>query len=94
MNKTQLIEKIGAEIGDKKAAAVAVDALVDAITTTVADGEKVTIPGFGSFSRALRPARDARNPSTGETVHVPATFVPRWKVGAGFRAAVRARHGV
>jgi DNA-binding protein HU-beta len=89
MNKTQLVDQVAAKTGDRNTAAAAVDAFVDVITTTVAAGEKVTIPGFGSWQRAQRPARDARNPATGETVHVPATNVPKFKVGAAFRAAVK-----
>jgi DNA-binding protein HU-beta len=88
MHKTQLIDQLTTKLGDRKTASEALDAFVDVITTTVAAGEKVTIPGFGSWESVQRPARDARNPATGEAIHIPATNVPKFKVGASFRAAV------
>jgi DNA-binding protein HU-beta len=89
MHKTQLINEVALRLGDKDAARTAVDAVFETIAETVAAGEKVTLIGFGTFERAQRPARDARNPATGEVVHVPATFVPKFKVGAEFRGKVR-----
>jgi DNA-binding protein HU-beta len=91
MQKSELINQVGERIGDKKAAAVAVDAILDAITTAVANGEKVTLPGFGIWERVQRPARDARNPATGGVVHVPATNVPKFRAAEGFKTPVKAR---
>lgn len=91
MNKKEFTAEIAERTGTTlKAAAEAVDAFFGVLMDTVAAGEKVTITGFGSWERVQRPARDARNPSTGGVVHVPATFVPKFKVGAELRAAVKA----
>lgn len=90
MNKTQLAEAVADRVGSKKAATDAIDAIVDAITSAVAAGDKVTLTGFGSFEQVTRPARDARNPATGQTVHVPATSVPKFKAGMGFKDRVKA----
>jgi DNA-binding protein HU-beta len=91
MNKKELVGAVADRLGSShKAAEEAVTAFFDVIADTVAAGEKVAITGFGTFERVQRPARDARNPATGEAVHVPATFVPKFKVGAGFRDQVRA----
>ena len=89
MNKTQLIDELASRFeGNKKAAASALDAVVDAITRTVAKGEKVGITGFGVFEKIDRPARMARNPATGARVRVGKTSVPRFKAGTGFKDVV------
>lgn len=74
MNKTQLIQKI-AENGNmtKKDAEVALKAVIDAISDTVAAGEKVQVSGFGSFDVKARDARMGRNPKTGEAVEIAAS---------------------
>jgi len=89
MNKRELVDAIAERLsGSKKEAAEAVDAILDTIQTTVAKGEKVAITGFGSFEKAERPARTARNPATGKTIEVPATSVPKFKAGADFKNLV------
>jgi DNA-binding protein HU-beta len=90
MNKTQLTDAVAERLGSKTAAKLAIDAVFETIADKVAAGETVQLIGFGTFQRVQRPARDARNPATGETIRVPATFVPKFKVGAGFRGQVRA----
>ena len=90
MNKTGLIEIVATRLGgDKKAAAIAVDAFTDTVTTAVASGEKVAIIGFGSWESVERPAKDARNPATGAVIHVPATRVPKFKAGTEFKIRVK-----
>ncbi|MEV5707263.1 HU family DNA-binding protein [Actinoallomurus sp. NPDC052274] len=91
MNKLQLVEAISERVGDKKTALAAVDAIIDTVMTTVANGEKVAITGFGSWEAVTRPAREARNPATGQTINVPATTVPKWKAGQGFKDLVAQR---
>ncbi|MGI8335604.1 HU family DNA-binding protein [Actinomadura scrupuli] len=88
MNKRELVDAISERLGSKKAAVEAVDALLDTIQATVAKGEKVAITGFGSFEKADRPARTARNPATGKSIEVPATSVPKFKAGADFKNLV------
>lgn len=88
MNKRELVDAISDRLGSKKAAAEAVDSILETIQMTVAKGEKVAITGFGSFEKANRPARTARNPSTGKPIRVPATSVPKFKAGADFKSRV------
>jgi DNA-binding protein HU-beta len=90
MNKTQLVDTLAERIGDRRTAATAVDGLLETIVDTVRSGESVTLIGFGVFEGRARAARTARNPRTGEAVAVPATTVPAFRPGAGFRAAVGA----
>jgi DNA-binding protein HU-beta len=88
MNKRDLIDAISGELGDKKTATVAVNAVLDTIQSTVARGDKVAITGFGVFEKAIRPARTARNPATGATIRVPKSSVPKFRAGADFKAVV------
>ncbi len=88
MNKAQLIDKLSVQLGSKKAATDAVDAVVDTITRSVAAGERVAITGFGVFEKVARPARVGRNPRTGAAVKIKKTTVPKFKAGQGFKDVV------
>ncbi|HEV2374988.1 MAG TPA: HU family DNA-binding protein [Streptosporangiaceae bacterium] len=88
MNKRDLIDAISGQLGGKKAATDAVNAVLDTIQSTVAKGDKVAITGFGVFEKANRPARTARNPATGAPIRVPKSSVPKFRAGADFKAVV------
>lgn len=87
-NKTQLVDALSEQLGDRRVAAQAVDALFDYIIRSVDKGERVTITGFGSFEPRERAARTARNPRTGDVVQVPKTTVPAFRAGTLFRDVV------
>ena len=66
MNKSELIEKVAKDCNMSKAAAdQALNSVLGAITGAVAEGDKVTLIGFGTFSVTKRAAREGRNPQTG-----------------------------
>ena len=89
MNKSELIEVAAKEADISKAAAgKALDAIVAAVTKAVSKGDSVTLIGFGTFSSSKRAARTGRNPQTGKELKIAATTVPKFKAGAGFKAAV------
>jgi DNA-binding protein HU-beta len=88
VNKAQLIDKLSTQLGSRKAATDAVDAVVDTITRSVAAGERVAITGFGVFEKVARPTRIGRNPRTGEAVKIKKTTVPKFKAGQGFKDVV------
>ncbi len=88
MNKRDLIDAISGRLGDKKSATEAVNAVLEAIQSAVAAGDKVAITGFGVFEKSERPARTARNPATGATIEVPKSSVPKFRPGADFKALV------
>jgi len=88
VNKAQLIDRLSVQLGSKKAATDAVEAVVDTITRAVASGEKVAITGFGAFERVSRPARTGRNPRTGAAVKIKKTTVPKFRPGQGFKDVV------
>jgi DNA-binding protein HU-beta len=89
VNKSQLIDTLAARYeGNRKAAAHALESVLDTITREVAKGEKVAITGFGSFEKRVRPARTVRNPRTGETMKAKKTAVPKFNPGADLKAVV------
>jgi DNA-binding protein HU-beta len=88
MNKRDLIDAISGRLGGRKPATEAVNAVLETIQSAVANGDKVSIAGFGVFEKADRPPRTARNPATREIVHVPASSVPKFRPGADFKALV------
>lgn len=89
MNKAELIDVVSekAEVSKRDADAI-VTAAVEAIMEAVASGNKVSLVGFGSFEPRERKARDGRNPQTGKTMKIPATTVPAFSAGKGFKQLV------
>ncbi|MBK1725131.1 integration host factor subunit beta [Thiocystis violacea] len=67
---------------------LAVKALLERMTEALARGERIEIRGFGSFTLNDRPPRLGRHPKTGETVAVPARYVPHFKPGKELRERV------
>ena len=89
VNKAELVTALAEHLdGDRKTAASAVDGLLDVIVRTVHAGDSVSLTGFGVFERRERAARAGRNPRTGQVIEVPATAVPAFRPGAGFRDVV------
>ena len=66
-----------------------IDSTLDAITTALQSGDKVTFTGFGTFERRFREARMGRNPQTGEAVPIAAGHSPAFKAGKKLKDAVR-----
>ena len=90
MNKGELIDAIAESTElSKSVIENVVSATIDTIVETVADGEKVTLIGFGSFEPRDRKARDGRNPKTGEVIKIPATTIPAFSAGKGFKDRVK-----
>jgi DNA-binding protein HU-beta len=89
VNKTELIDSVAKTTGEtKRVVGDVVDGVVETIQKQVKKGDKVTLPGFGTFSRKQRAARQARNPQTGEAIKVRAAKVPAFKPGTGFKTFV------
>ncbi|TRZ93394.1 MAG: HU family DNA-binding protein [Rhodocyclaceae bacterium] len=89
MNKAELIEIAAKEADLSKAAAgKVVDGIMAAVVKAVSKGDNVTLVGFGTFKSAKRAARTGKNPKTGATIKIPATTVPKFSAGAGFKLAV------
>jgi DNA-binding protein HU-beta len=89
MNKGDLVEAVSKVTCTKKAAAEAVDLILDSITAALKKGDSVSIAGFGTFKVSERKARTGRNPRTGETIQIAARKAPVFKAGAGLKNAVK-----
>ncbi len=90
MNKQAIVEMVAEAIGGTKASAEkAVDVMIDSIISSLKKGDDVSIAGLGIFTVKARAAREARNPRTGEAVHVPAMNVPKFKAAKALKDAVK-----
>lgn len=89
MNKNELTAQIAekSDLSNAQASSV-LEATLDAIVEAVAAGDKVTIPGFGTFEPRERSARTGRNPQTGESMDIAASTVPAFKAAAAFKRRV------
>jgi DNA-binding protein HU-beta len=82
MNKADLISKLSEDAKiTKEEAKLALDSFVDAVTTTLKEGGKVTLVGFGTFSVTERASRNGRNPQTGAEIKIEAKKVAKFKAG-------------
>ena len=89
MKKSDLSARVAAEASLSTADAdTAVNAVLGSIRDALARGETVSVPGFGTFSVKDRPARQGRNPRTGESIAIAASKVPSFKAGKTLRDAV------
>jgi DNA-binding protein HU-beta len=90
MTKAELVEKAAKDAGISKVAAqTALNSFLDSVTKSLKkkDG-KVTLVGFGTFSKVRRKARKGRNPQTGEPIKIKATNVVKFRPGKKLRDAV------
>ena len=86
MNKAEIIDAIARHADISKAAAGrALDATIGAITTSLKQGDIVTLVGFGSFYVGRRTARAGRNPRTGDTIRIQAAKVPKFRAGKALK---------
>ncbi|WP_375495603.1 HU family DNA-binding protein [uncultured Nostoc sp.] len=89
MNKGELVDAIANKTGvTKKQSDAVLTAALEAIIEAVANGDKVTLVGFGSFNPRDRAAREGRNPKTNEKMEIAATRVPGFSAGKQFRGKV------
>ena len=86
MNKTELVAAIAekAELS-KKDAEKALKAFTETVAETLQNGDKIQLVGFGTFEVAERPAREGRNPRTGETMKIAASKSPKFKAGKALK---------
>lgn len=80
MNKTDLVKKISEKAGLSQAdSKKALEATLEAVKEALAAKESVALVGFGTFSVAERPARQGKNPRTGEVIQIAAKNVAKFK---------------
>lgn len=89
MNKNELVEAIALSTEITK---TDVDKVVTSLTEVITDelekGDSVSLKGFGTFEVRSRSERTGRNPHTGETLVIPASKVPAFKVSSALKKAV------
>ncbi len=89
MNKNDLASAMAEGAGiSKSAASKALDSMINAIMDGLRSGDRVTIPGFGSFQTKHSAARMGRNPATGESIQIKASNRPTFKAGKALKDAV------
>jgi DNA-binding protein HU-beta len=90
MKKSELLTRIAA---DAKIPRVAVEKTITSFISTVGEvlraGDKITLPGLGTFCVSTRAARRGRNPRTGQEITIPAARVPKLRVGKALKETVR-----
>ena len=90
MTKSELVEQMAKGAGISKSAAnAALNSFTDSITQALKkkDG-KVTLIGFGTFSKVHRKAREGRNPQTGEAIKIKASNTVKFKAGKNLKDAI------
>lgn len=89
MKKAELVEAVAEKAGLTKADATrAIEAVFEEIKGVLVKGDKITIPGFGTFSVTERAARDGRNPQTGATVKIAASKAAKFKSSSNLKEAL------
>jgi DNA-binding protein HU-beta len=90
MTKAELVKRIAtADSITKMQAKRTVDGFVSAVSSALANGDKIILVGFGTFSVGLRSQREGRNPSTGEKIMIPATKIVKFKAGKGLNERLK-----
>jgi DNA-binding protein HU-beta len=90
MNKAKLVSVIAQKASlTKTDTRKVLDAFFDVTSTSLGQGDKVTLIGFGTFSVVERAARVGRNPATGNALQVPAKKVVKFKPGAKLSSKVK-----
>jgi DNA-binding protein HU-beta len=91
MNKAELVADVAERMSDSKTkAGEAVDAVFEAITAALQQGDEIRLPSFGVFAVTQTAERKARNPQTGEEVKVPAGRRARFRAGKALKEALEA----
>ncbi len=89
MNKAELIDSIAQHSGLSKAdSRKALDAFIEATETTLKNGDKLALVGFGTFSVSERAERKGRNPQTKQEITIAAKKVVKFKAGADLEKKV------
>ena len=86
MTKTDFVASVAQKSGLTKAASgAALDAVLSALTEVMAENDKVTFPGFGTFSQVQREARTGRNPQTGAELQIAASKSGKFTAGKNLK---------
>jgi DNA-binding protein HU-beta len=86
VTKNELADKVATSTGLQSGQVrQAVDAALEAVSAELASGGEVSLAGFGKFSVSQRSAREGRNPSTGETIHIAASKAAKFSPASALK---------
>lgn len=92
LSKSDFMGKVNEKLEGTGLTKKQVDAVTNAVFGTLSDvmasGDKVSIPQFGTFGTSARTARKGKNPSTGESIDIPASTAPKFTAAPSLKAAV------
>jgi len=90
MTKAELVEQAAKDANvSKVAAAAALNSFMEGVTKALKKKNgKVTLVGFGTFSKVRRKARKGRNPQTGEPIKIKASNAVKFSPGKKLKSAV------
>ena len=89
MNKTELVDAIADSTDlSKSQASDVINSILDEVTVALSKGNRVALPGLGSFSLSERSARTGRNPQTGKEIQIPASKSVRFSPASALKKAV------
>ena len=94
MTRSDLVDALAGQFHQlpHRDAEMLVKTILDSMAEALANGHRIEIRGFGSFTISHRPARTGRNPRSGQAVRIPEKRVPHFKPGKALREAVD-QHG-
>jgi integration host factor subunit beta len=90
MIKSELVSKLAGRFAHipEKDIAEGVNVILDTVSDSLSNGQRIEIRGFGSFSLHFKPPRNAHNPKTGQKVVTEAKYSPHFKPGKELRDRV------
>ena len=89
MNKKDLVAKLAEDAGTtKKDAEAVLNSFMDTVGEVLANGDKISLVGFGTFETSERSARKGRNPQSGKEIDIPAKTLPKFKAGKSLKDKV------
>jgi len=89
MNKGELVTKLAKDSGTtKKDAEAVLNSFMDTVGEVLAEGDKISLVGFGTFETSERSARKGRNPQNGKEIEIPAKTLPKFKAGKTLKEKV------
>ena len=90
MTRSDLVDALAGQFHQlpHRDAEMVVKTILDSMAEALANGHRIEIRGFGSFTISHRPARTGRNPQTGAPLRIEAAEVPKFRAGKGLKDAV------
>lgn len=90
MQKTEFIKEVAARTEmPQKTARLVIDAAFDVISNALAEGQRVTLTGFGTFEVRTRQEREGVNPQTGKKMTIPATRTPGFTASSTLKDKIK-----